>query len=202
MIARERHLGRRHGQRAGDAEVAGAEGDAMFLTETPGREATGESEQKRKAKAKVGQEVPDRNLRLPDELPRLRAHGGAARTGRLRADRRRPRRRRRRHQHLQRARARRGEALHAPRRVQADGHRRGPAADRRRRRLRRAAGGRADSEALERRGRHHRYAESETPADARRSRRPAGPGRRRHGRSRSASTTSRFRSASRAAPTR
>ena len=56
-----------------------------------------------------------RDVRLSDERPRRRAHGRAARSGRLRARRRRARRRRRRDQHVQRARARRGEALHAPR---------------------------------------------------------------------------------------
>ncbi len=90
------------------------------------RVAQGESESKAKgeserAKAKPGRQrgaqIPDRNLRLPDERARLRADGRAARAGRLRGDRRRRRRRRRRHQHLQRPRARGREALHAPRRA-------------------------------------------------------------------------------------
>ena len=84
--------------------------------------AKGESEssarrRKRQVESEVRwRQVPDRNLRLPDERARLRADGGAARAGGLRADGRRPRRGRHRHQHLQRARARRREALHAARR--------------------------------------------------------------------------------------
>ena len=104
------------------------------------------SRERRKAKApERWREIPDRDVRLPDELPRLGAHGRAARAGRLRGDRRRRRCRRRRHQHLQRARARRGEAVLAPGRAarrrepsRAPGRCRG-------RRLRRAAGRRSAS---------------------------------------------------------
>ena len=74
--------------------------EMLRRTRGRGRKAKGESERrKRKAKAKVaktrerakvpsGAQVPDRDVRLPDERPRLRAHGRAARAGRLRADRR------------------------------------------------------------------------------------------------------------------
>ena len=114
MIGGDAVIGGRPRERPRDAaSAAGARRKAKA-------KAKGESESRRRRKAKAqtdGAKVPDRNVRLPDERPRLRAHGRAARAGRLRADRRRPRRRRRRHQHLQRARARRGEALHAARRA-------------------------------------------------------------------------------------
>jgi DNA repair protein RecN (Recombination protein N) len=72
------------------------------------RRAAGESERR---KAKVlgnGPEISDRDVRLPDECPRLRAHGRPARTGRLRGDRRRGRCRRGGDQHVQRPRTRGG----------------------------------------------------------------------------------------------
>ena len=102
-----------------------------------------------KAQGTTWREIPDRDVRLPDERPRLRADGGPARAGRLRADRRRRRRRRRRHQHLQRPRARGREALHAPRRAARAGRGDRARPDRRRRRLRRAAGRRRAPQALD-----------------------------------------------------
>ena len=136
--------------------------------------AKGESKRKRKAKAKG--EVLHRNARLPDERPRLRADGRAARPGRLRADRRRRRCGRDRDQHVQRARARRGEAVHAARRDPPRGPRGRLPAGGRGRRLRRAAGRRRTPPALVRRRRRHRHPEHPPAADAgRRSRRAAHP---------------------------
>ena len=58
------------------------------------RKAKGESESRRRWRRNTY-----RNVRLPDERPRLGAHGRSARPGRLRADGRRSRCRRHRHQH-------------------------------------------------------------------------------------------------------
>ena len=189
---RQRGLGRGPGERARDA---GDEEDA------------GERRIKSKRRKRNGpitktcHEIPDRNPRLSDERPRLGADGRPPRAGRLRADSGRHRRRRHRDQHLQRARARRGEALHAARRDPSAGARARHASGRRRRRLRRAAGGQPDPLALTRGRRHHRHAEHQAAADARRSRRRQ-PRRCEHGRSSTSirSTTCRSRSASRGAP--
>ena len=62
------------------ARQAGAKGETK---------AKGESESPARAKGRHGAEIPHRNVRLPDERPRLGAHGRPARPGRLRADRRR-----------------------------------------------------------------------------------------------------------------
>ena len=111
------------------------------------------------------EEVSDRDVRLPDERPRLRADGRPAGSRWLRARRgRRGDRRRRRHQHLQRAREGRGEALHAPRRDPRESAEHGPSPGRRGRRLRRAAGGRRDPQALEAGRRHRRHAGGEAAA--------------------------------------
>ena len=117
--------------------------------------------------------------------------------------RRRPRRRRHRHQHLQRAREGRREALHAPRRDPHHGRR-----DRRRARSSPSPAAsrsrKASSSSQRSNGRHrrpHRHAEPEAAADAGRARPVAAPraaARRglRRARPQSATTTSRFRSAS------
>ena len=100
-----RRTGPHDGWRGGDRRRSG---DARGRCSPRGR---AKANQKRKAKAgrakgerrkrKIdGQAIPDRDVRLPDELPRLRAHGRAARGGRLRAGRRAGRRRRHRPQHL------------------------------------------------------------------------------------------------------
>ena len=133
------------------------------------RQTRGESEINERRKRKRGPKVPDRNLRLPDERARLRAHGRAARAGRLRVDRTTtatptsssstpaacasgPRK------SCSRASARSGSMAHRGRRPSG----------RRRRRLRRAAGRRADPRALDGRRRRHRHAEHQAAADARR----------------------------------
>ena len=109
----------------GGADVsAGVRASAREMLASRGgtgeRRIKGKSERRNRANR---HEVSDRNLRLPDERARLRAHGGPARTGRLRDDARRRRCRRHRHQHVQRAGARRGETVHAARRDPAAGSR-------------------------------------------------------------------------------
>ena len=74
----------------------------------------------------------------------------------------------RRHQHVQRARARRREALYATRGSASGEPRDGPHAGCGRRRLRGAAGSRGAAQALEPDRRHHRHAEPEAAACARR----------------------------------
>ena len=95
---------------------------------------------------------------------------------------RRPRRRRHRHQHLQRPRARRGEALYAPRRAARAGRGDRPPAAGRRRRLRRAAGRRraAQEDQRPRHRRRHRHAAAEDAAAAGREGRRVGVRRSRH----------------------
>ncbi len=92
--------------------------------------------QSRKAKAKVARrrgarepQILHRDLRLPDELPRLGADGRVAGSRRIRPHGRRRRRRRRRHQHVQRAGARRGQAVYAARRAARAGARDRPRPD-------------------------------------------------------------------------
>ena len=124
---------------------------------------------------KLKNEIFHRNLRLPDERPRLGADGRAARAGRLRAGARRRRCRRRRDQHLQRARARRRQALHAPWRDPAVERRNGPFARCGGRRLRGAAGSRGAAEAVFDGRRRDRHAEPEATARAHRPGRPRRP---------------------------
>ena len=111
--------------------------------------AAGPTGERRKRKSS-DEEVPDRNFRVPDERPRLGAHGRSSRPGRLRASGRRGRCRCDRHQYLQRARAFRREALHTAggtaRPSRADGARRRGG----RRRLCRAAGRRLPAQADQR----------------------------------------------------
>ena len=124
----------RSGRRARDARgervrsaSARRDDSASPTDQAKGERAISERRKRKSAESESLRHVPRyliETLRLPDERPRLRADGRAARAGRLRADGRRPRRRRHRHQHLQRARTRRGEALHAARRDPADGRRR------------------------------------------------------------------------------
>ena len=192
--------GRRPGRRAraddGRRDVVGrrrsGERRARCSTRRRKAKAKGES-RRRKAKAKAAaqrrkarmarHEVLHRDLRLPDERPRLRADGGAAGAGRLRAD-------RRRRATPTSSSSTPAACASAPRRSSTRGSARfeqlarehGPRPDRRGRRLRRAAGRRrAPRSARRRRRRHRRHAEhasgcrcSSTQA-ARRSRRAAPP---------------------------
>ena len=150
----------------------GATGEGERRSES----AKGESERrKRKSRGSSGAEISDRDVRLPDERPRLRAHGGPARTGRLRGD-------RRRRATPTSSSSTPAASASAPRTSSTRGSascaqlaaEHGPRSDRRRRRLRRAAGRRGDPQALaRRRRRRRRHAGDPPPADARRAGRSA-----------------------------
>jgi DNA repair protein RecN (Recombination protein N) len=63
----------------GGTEVTDAARSTAATSSRPAAPSARRQSERRKAKAKVGdEEIPDRNVRLPDELPRLGTHGGLA----------------------------------------------------------------------------------------------------------------------------